>query len=127
MDMRNHDLKEDIREYWSKRSATFDVAFGHRIPPGPELDAWAGAVRDAIGPEPQRVLELACGTGEVTNVLLSLGHDVTALDFPKTCSASPVRSIPATRKFSLFLRMPSAPWNPTKPMMRSYAGTWFGH
>jgi ubiquinone/menaquinone biosynthesis C-methylase UbiE len=81
MDMRNHDLKEDIREYWSKRSATFDLAFGHRIPPGPELDAWAGAVRDAIGPEPQRVLELACGTGEVTNVLLSLGHAVTALDF----------------------------------------------
>lgn len=81
MDMRNHDLKEDIREYWSRRSATFDLAFGHRIPPGPELDAWAAAMRAAIGPAPQRVLELACGTGEVTNVLLSLGHEVTALDF----------------------------------------------
>lgn len=81
MDLRNYDLKEDIREYWSKRSSTFDLAFGHRIPSGRELDAWAAAVRDAIGPEPCRVLELACGTGEVTNVLLSLGHDVTALDF----------------------------------------------
>lgn len=81
MDLRNHDLKEDIREYWSKRSKTFDLAFGHRIAPGPELDAWADAVRDAIGPAPQKVLELACGTGEVTNVLLSLGHEVTALDF----------------------------------------------
>ncbi|SOC47826.1 ubiquinone/menaquinone biosynthesis C-methylase UbiE [Rhizobium subbaraonis] len=79
--MRNYDLKEDIREYWSRRSATFDLAFGHRIPPGPELDAWAAAVREAIGPAPQKVLELACGTGEVTNVLLSLGHEVTALDF----------------------------------------------
>ena len=47
------------------------AAFGHRIPPGPEMDAWAAAVRYAIGPEPRRVLELACGTGEVTNVLLS--------------------------------------------------------
>jgi ubiquinone/menaquinone biosynthesis C-methylase UbiE len=82
--MRNHDLKEDIREYWSKRSSTFDLAFGHRIPPGPELEAWATAVREAIGPEPRRVLELACGTGEVTNVLLSLGHEVTALDFSET-------------------------------------------
>lgn len=81
MDMRNYDLKEDIREYWSKRSATFDQAFGHRIPPGPELQAWATAVREVIGPKPLNVLELACGTGEVTNVLLSLGHDVTALDF----------------------------------------------
>lgn len=81
MNMRNHDLKEDIREYWSKRSATFDLAFGHRIPPGSELDAWAVAVREAIGPAPQKVLELGCGTGEVTTVLLSLGHEVTAFDF----------------------------------------------
>jgi len=27
MDGRNHHLKEDIREYWSKRSETFDLAF----------------------------------------------------------------------------------------------------
>lgn len=87
MDMLNRDLKEDIREYWSRRSATFDLAFGHRIPPGPELDAWAAAVRKAIGPEPRKVLELACGTGEVTNVLLSLGHEVTALDFSETMLA----------------------------------------
>lgn len=57
MDMRNHDLKEDIREYWSKRSQTFDLAFGHRIPPGPELDAWAAAMRDALGARPLKVLE----------------------------------------------------------------------
>ena len=81
MDMRNRDLKEDIRDYWSDRSKTFDQDFGHRIPPGPELDAWAGAVRAALGPEPKTVLELACGTGEVTRVLLSLGHEVTGLDF----------------------------------------------
>lgn len=49
--------------------------------PGPELDAWAEAARQHLGTKPLRVLELACGTGEVTNVLLSLGHEVTALDF----------------------------------------------
>ncbi len=81
MDVRNHHLKEDIREYWSKRSETFDLAFGHRIPPGSEFEAWAAAIRDALGAAPCRVLELACGTGEVTNVLLSLGHQVVALDF----------------------------------------------
>lgn len=78
---RNHHLKEDIRDYWSKRSETFDLAFGHRIPPGPELDAWASAITRGLGDKPLKILELACGTGEVTNVLLSLGHDVTALDF----------------------------------------------
>lgn len=77
----NAHLKEDIREYWSLRSKTFDLAFGHRIPRGPEFEAWAAAIRENLGPEPRRVLELACGTGEVTRLLLSLGHEVTALDF----------------------------------------------
>lgn len=34
-----------------------------------------------MGAEPRRILELACGTGEVTRLLHDLGHDVTALDF----------------------------------------------
>ena len=83
----NSHLKEDIRDYWSRRSKTFDLAFGHRIPPGPEFDAWADAIRARLGPEPRRVLELACGTGEVTRLLLSLGHDVTALDFSEAMLA----------------------------------------
>lgn len=77
----NYHLKEEIREYWSLRSKTFDLAFGHRIPSGPEFDAWAAAMRDHLGARPLRVLELACGTGEVTRVLLSLGHEVMAIDF----------------------------------------------
>lgn len=77
----NTNLKEEIRDYWSRRSQTFDLAFGHCIPDGPEFDAWAAAIRERLGPEPRRVLELACGTGEVTRLLLSLGHVVTALDF----------------------------------------------
>jgi len=81
MDGVNFDLKEEIRDYWSKRSETFDLAFGHRIAPGPEADAWQKPIRDALGPEPKRVLELACGTGEVTRLIHDLGHDVTALDF----------------------------------------------
>lgn len=77
----NRDLREDIRDYWSRRSATFDLAFGHRIAPGPEAAAWAAPMRDHLGPAPQRVLELACGTGEVTRLVHDLGHEVTALDF----------------------------------------------
>jgi hypothetical protein len=50
MGMHNRDLKEDIRDYWTRRLATIDLAFGHRIPPGQEFDAWAAVVRRAIGP-----------------------------------------------------------------------------
>ena len=70
----NRDLVEDIRDYWSRRAATFDLAFGHHIAPGAEAQAWSGPMRDHIGPAPQRVLELACGTGEVTRLV----HDPIA-------------------------------------------------
>ncbi|WP_374650445.1 class I SAM-dependent methyltransferase [Dongia sp.] len=84
---RNYSLKEDIRRYWSDRAETFDLAFGHRIPAGPEFDAWRGAIERHLGTRPLNVLELACGTGEVTNLLLSLGHQVTALDFSEAMLA----------------------------------------
>lgn len=83
----NFGLKEEIRDYWSKRSETFDRAFGHYIPEGPEFEAWAAAIREQLGPEPCRVLELACGTGEISKLLLALGHDVTALDFSEAMLA----------------------------------------
>ena len=83
----NWSLKEDIRAYWSKRAETFDQAFGHRIAPGPEHDAWARTIAAHLGPDPLDVLELASGTGEVTGVLLALGHHVTGVDFSETMIA----------------------------------------
>jgi ubiquinone/menaquinone biosynthesis C-methylase UbiE len=77
----NWSLKEDIRAYWSARAATFDDQFGHRIPPGPERDAWLRELGGRLGPRPLDVLELACGTGQISGVLIELGHRVTGLDF----------------------------------------------
>ncbi len=83
----NHDLKEDIREYWSLRSKTFDQAFGHHIPEGEEFAAWRQEILDHLGTRPRKILELACGTGEVSRLLLSLGHEVTGLDFSEAMLA----------------------------------------
>lgn len=77
----NFDLKEEIRAYWSERARTFDRAFGHGISSAAEFRAWQEPIRATLGDEPIRVLELACGTGEVTRLIHDLGHDVTALDF----------------------------------------------
>ncbi|MBC9207164.1 class I SAM-dependent methyltransferase [Roseomonas aerophila] len=78
----NFSLKEEIREYWTKRAETFDQSPGHGIRPGAERDAWAALLDRHMGPAPgaRHVLELAFGTGEVTAVLLGLGCDVTGLD-----------------------------------------------
>jgi ubiquinone/menaquinone biosynthesis C-methylase UbiE len=77
----NFDLKEEIRAYWGERSKTYDLSAGHRIADGAEAAAWAGEFRRRLGDAPLRVLELGCGTGEITGVLHGLGHAVTALDF----------------------------------------------
>ena len=77
----NFSLREEIIAYWSERAESFDQSFGHGIVPGIEAEAWGGLIGGAIGPAPKEVLELACGTGEITRVLLGLGYSVTALDF----------------------------------------------
>ena len=41
----NRDLRDDIRDYWSDRAATFDNAPGHRISDGAEMAAWAALFR----------------------------------------------------------------------------------
>jgi len=73
----NYHLKESIRAYWSARAKTF----GHGIFSPEEFRAWQDPIRNTLGTSPLRVLELACGTGEITKLILDLGHQVTALDF----------------------------------------------
>jgi hypothetical protein len=54
---------------------TYDLSAGHRIAPGAEAKAWAAEIAERLGTRPLRVLELACGTGEITGVLHGLGHE----------------------------------------------------
>ncbi|MGX1787588.1 class I SAM-dependent methyltransferase [Bosea sp. NPDC055332] len=77
----NFSLKEEIRSYWSGRAATFDQQVGHAIKSDAELAAFQSLLRQSFGAEPREVLDLACGTGEITRALLSLGHKVTGIDF----------------------------------------------
>lgn len=78
----NWTLKEDIRAYWSKRAETFDQSVGHKIDDRGEADAWRSLFEQALGDTLQgRVLDLACGTGEISRILLSLGAHVTGIDF----------------------------------------------
>jgi ubiquinone/menaquinone biosynthesis C-methylase UbiE len=77
----NYTLKEEIRAYWSGRAASFDSQVGHAIKSDAELAAFQRLLRESFGPAPLEVLDLACGTGEITRALLSLGHEVTGIDF----------------------------------------------
>ncbi len=81
-DGRNYSLKEEIRDYWSARAASFDDQSGHGMQSPREVALWAAVLRDALGPVAgKRVLDLACGTGELSRVALGLGADVVGIDF----------------------------------------------
>lgn len=81
LDVRNYHLKEEIRAYWSKRSETFDLSYGHKIRSDAELDAWKALISRHWQARPgDHVIELASGTGEVTRILLALGCKVDGID-----------------------------------------------
>jgi len=78
----NWSLKDDIREYWSKRSETFDLSPGHEIFNDEEREGWHALFRRHLGEGAGRpVLDLASGTGVISHLLYDLGFQVTGLDF----------------------------------------------
>ncbi len=78
----NRDLRDDIRDYWSDRAASFDDDPGHRIGDGAEMAAWQALFRRHLGPAGgRRLLDLASGTGEIARLCRDMGFEVTGLDW----------------------------------------------
>jgi hypothetical protein len=46
----NFTLRDEIRDYWSARAATFDEQVGHEIFSEVEREAWRDLVRRHLGP-----------------------------------------------------------------------------
>jgi ubiquinone/menaquinone biosynthesis C-methylase UbiE len=86
----NFDLKEEIRAYWSARASTFDDSASHKIEDQFGKPNWQAFLRQAMGLAPDEdmqglhVLDLACSTGEISQMLCNLGAEVTGLGFSET-------------------------------------------
>lgn len=79
--MRNRGLKDDIRDYWSIRAATYDLSPGHGAMAPAEAAAWLALIRSHLGPgEGRKALDLGCGTGTMSLLLHRAGFRVTGLD-----------------------------------------------
>lgn len=89
----NFTLKDEIRAYWSERAAAFDDSASHRIENCYGLPEWRRFLRATLDLRDDedmtgwRVLDIACGTGEISRVLTGLGAGVTAVDFSESMLA----------------------------------------
>ncbi len=94
----NRDLRDEIREYWSDRAASFDNDPGHKIAAGAETGAWRALFRRHLGAaEGRRLLDLASGTGEIAQLAWQMGFAVTGLDWSEPMLERARAKLPALR------------------------------
>ncbi len=72
------DLKARLARYWDERSRGFERAQGITLER--QRRAWLSFLEGALGPAPQRVLDVGTGTGFLALLAAELGHSVRGLD-----------------------------------------------
>lgn len=79
---KNYNLRDEIKAYWSARSATFDLSPGHEIFSEDERQAWQALIEKHLGKgEGRPALDLASGTAVVSHLMDDAGFRVTGLDW----------------------------------------------
>ncbi|MGO4704394.1 class I SAM-dependent methyltransferase [Microvirga sp. 2MCAF38] len=111
----NFSIRDEIREYWSSRAATFDEQVGHEIFSEAERQAWQGLFMRHLGPgDGRKALDLASGTGVISLLLHGLGFDVTGLDWAEPMLAR-ARAKAASRGAQIQFMMGDAEQTLEKP------------
>ncbi|HWQ67656.1 MAG TPA: class I SAM-dependent methyltransferase [Methanospirillum sp.] len=74
------DLKNKIRDEWNNSSGGYDSQHAHGIQTEEERNAWIDLFRTIIPAGSWQVLDVGCGTGEISVVLAEMGHQVSGID-----------------------------------------------
>ncbi|MEO5806311.1 class I SAM-dependent methyltransferase [Devosia sp.] len=78
----NYSIRDEIREFWSERAATFDDSVGHEIFSEAERAGWHQLIRKHLGEGQGRAaLDLASGTGVISHLMHDMGFVVTGADW----------------------------------------------
>lgn len=78
----NYSIRDEIRDFWSERAATFDQSVGHEIFSEAERKGWHKLIRKHLGEGQGRAaLDLASGTGVISHLMHDMGFAVTGADW----------------------------------------------
>lgn len=80
MAMQESHIKEIISQRWDYSSDAYDSHHGHGIKSAEEREAWKTLLNGVLGERSLSVLDVGCGTGEISLLLAEMGHAVTGLD-----------------------------------------------
>ena len=78
----NYSIRDEIRDFWSERAATFDQSVGHEVFSEAERKGWHALIRKHLGEGRGRAaLDLASGTGVISHLMHDMGFAVTGADW----------------------------------------------
>lgn len=73
--------QNESRQLWDEAAATFDDAPDHGLRDPLVRNAWIEQLRSWLLPHPASILDIGCGTGSLSLLIATLGHQVTGIDF----------------------------------------------
>jgi ubiquinone/menaquinone biosynthesis C-methylase UbiE len=83
MSSSNFQIKEMVAHKWDLASETFDTHAGHGIQSQKERDSWKHAFQKVFPKKGLKILDVGCGTGELSLLFVEMGHEVTGIDISR--------------------------------------------
>lgn len=71
---------EEIENKWTEGSSDYDDIIQRQLSSKRTVSYWTKELKNLLGPEPLRILEVGCGPGFMSIIAARLGHEVRAVD-----------------------------------------------
>ncbi|NPE29262.1 class I SAM-dependent methyltransferase [Methanococcoides sp. SA1] len=80
----NKSVKDQIASKWDVTSQNYDSHHGHGIKSATETNAWKKLFTEHFPKGKLEILDVGCGTGELSILLAQMGHHVTGIDLSES-------------------------------------------
>lgn len=99
--MNESEALDHARRLWDEAAATFDNEPDHGLRNPVVHAAWRNLLAQWLPQAPKRVLDIGCGTGSLSVIMASDGHEVAGIDLsPEMIALANAKSLAAGQRIS---------------------------